>query len=402
MRSRIRINKQLGRRFALVFALAVLVFPAMTAAAQSTGGIGGRVANPDPNNPRSQSIFIYTLEHGDVKEDQLLVMNKTDEEQTITIGSVDGVVTNSGDYTCRQEAEPVEDSGGWVKLDKKELTLPAGGEELVKFTVTVPEKADVGEHNSCLTVFQTNQDPAEGEDTGGVHIRMRQAIRMVITIPGELKRDISIKSFSVKQNVNDQNYTLVAANMGNISADIDMRVAVASIFGKEVANVGGEYPVVPGESLSKEFTTELKPMFGGWYKATPSLRYDKRLGVFGTSSQQAEYETITGAPVDMFFWPTTLGWIIIAIVIILLLTIITLLVKRSRKRKHLKKSSHPYKVEKDDTLESLAQKSNVTWQELATLNKLKAPYTLKEGEEILLPGENHTVHKKHRPSKHKE
>lgn len=398
----INSTKQIWQRVILAFALVVLVVPAVTAAAQ-TGGIGGRVVNPDPNNPRSQSIFIYTLERGQTKSDQLLVMNRTDQEETITLGSVDGVVTNSGDYTCRQEAEPVEDSGGWVKLEKTQLTLPAGGEEKVNFTVTVPDKADVGEHNSCLTIFQTDQGESDEENApSGVRIRMRQAIRMIVTIPGELKRDISIEKFTVDNSkIGTQSYALTAANKGNVSADVYMKVHLDSIFNNrwfsiDSAEIGGEYPVVPDESLTKVFTTDLKPLFGGWYKVTPSLRFDKRLGAFGTSNQQAEYQTIAGEQVGIFFWPTTVGWIIIILSLVLILAIIMFLVIRTKKRRNIRKSAEEYEVKKHDTIQSLAEESQTPWQEIARLNKISAPYLLKEGQKILLPNPKHHSHPKKR------
>jgi len=382
--------KQLWRTSKVLFALAVIVLPSMTAAAQ-TGGLGGRVANPDPDNPRSQSIFIYTLEHGETKNDQLLVMNKTEEEQTITLGSVDGVVTNSGDYTCRQEAEPVEDSGGWVKLEKTQLTLPAGGEEKVNFTVTVPENADVGEHNSCLTIFQTDQEKHDDENSSGVRLRMRQAIRMVITIPGDLRRELSIENFAITYGDGEQNYSFTTGNKGNVSADVDMRVRLTTFFDREAANVGGEYPIVPGESLTKEFTTNLRPMFGGWYEATPSIRYDKRLGAFGTQNEKAEYETITGTPQTMFFWPTTVGWAIIAAVILLIIVIIWRTSSRVRRFNRIRNSSRTYTVKKGDTLQGLAEQANVSWKDLAKLNELSAPFSLAEGQRILLPGADTAV-----------
>lgn len=363
--------------------MAILVVPSITASAQSNGGVGGRVANPDPANPRTQSIFIYTLDHGESKQDQLLVINPTDETQTITLGSVDGVVTNTGDYTCRQAAEPVTDSGSWVKLDKTEVTLPAGGEEKVDFTVTVPASADVGEHNSCLTI-QANTDEGD-EVSSGVRLRMRQAIRMIVTIPGDLRRDLSIAGFTIERDGDRQNYTLTTANKGNVSADVDMRIKLVSMFGKEEANIGGEYPVVPGESLTMNRSTELRPIFGGWYKATPSLRYDKRLGAFGTQSDKAQYETITGASQTMFFWPLLEGWAIIVGVLVLLIVLIWRTTGHVKKRRQLKKSAKSYTVRKADTIQTLAKKSKVSWEDLAELNKLSAPYSLEVGQKILLP-----------------
>lgn len=356
------------------------------------------MANPDPNNPRSNSIFIYTLEHGESKQDQILVLNPTDEEQTITLGSVDGVVTNTGDYTCRQAAEPVEGSGGWVRLSKTELVLPPGGEEKVDFTVSVPESADVGEHNSCLTIQALDEDAEEV--SAGVRLRTRQAIRMIITIPGDLRRELSIANFTVNTEGDEEIYTLTAANNGNVSADIDMRVRVSSIFGKEVANVGGEYPLVPGESLTKQFKTSVRPLFGGWYDATPSLRYDKRLGAFGTKSPGAEFETIVGEPIRIFFWPTTAGWILIGTAILAVLAFLWNMTGKVKRRRQLRSSAEPYRVQKDDTIQSLAKRSRISWQELAALNNIKAPYVLVAGQEIMLPmhgvgrGKREALHKK--------
>ena len=53
--------------------------------AVSANGIGGRPANPDPNNPRTSSIFIYNLSGGASKSDQLYVQNGSDKEETIEV-----------------------------------------------------------------------------------------------------------------------------------------------------------------------------------------------------------------------------------------------------------------------------------------------------------------------------
>lgn len=383
--------RQFLRSAALLLVAAFLLVPS-AASAQPSGGVGGRVANPDPNNARTKSIFIYTLERAESKQDQLLVINPTDEEQTVLLGSVDGVVTNTGAYTCRMEAEPVEDSGGWVQLSKTQVTIPAGGEELVDFTVTVPANADVGEHNSCLTLRAAGEDAEEV--SGGVYLRTRQAIRMITTIPGDLTRDLSISQFAIKLGGVEQQYTMTVANGGNVSADVDMQVKLYNIFGQEVVikgddgnpiNIGGEYPVVPGESLTQQFKSKFMPLFGGWYKVVPSIRYDERLGAFGTQSQDAEYETIEGESQMIFLWPTMLGWLILIGALTALILIIWRTTGQVKRQRRLRKSAVQYTVQKQDTIQSLAKKSKVSWQELAKLNNIKAPYSLEVGHKILLP-----------------
>ncbi len=353
-----------------------------------SGGIGGRVANPDPTNPRSQSIFIYTLDHDQTKTDQILVVNNTDQEKTINLKSVDGVLTNTGAYTCRQADEPIEDSGGWVKLAKSSVTLPSGGEEKVDFTVTVPPNADVGEHNSCITIQADEDQAAVGS---GVLLRMRQAIRMAITIPGDLHRELAISKFERKYFEADQKgyeygkqkYALQVANKGNVSADVDMRITITSLFNREVGIAKGTYPVIPNQTLDQEFAIEFTPMFGGWFSATPSIRYDSRLGIYGTESD-AKYETKTGESIKFFLWPTTTGWIVIIGSLMILMGLIGYLIVSSRRNKKLKKTLHSYVVRQGDTIQYLAERTGMNWKDIAKLNKLSAPYTLTPGQKIVL------------------
>lgn len=361
--------------------LVLLVVPSFALA--QTSGVGGRVTNPNPDNPRTSSIFVYSLERGQTKQDQITISNKTDQEKVVSLASVDGVATNTGAYTCRQESEAITGSGGWVTLAKDRIVLPAGGEEVVDFTVDVPGNADVGEHNSCITIQAGEED--DDDATSGIRLRMRSAIRMVVTIPGELHRQLSISQFDVTSVSGSQSYLFEASNKGNVSADVDMRVRVTNIFGREIASIGGTYPVLADESLLQNFTTELAPLFGGYYTATPSIRYDTRMGVWGTATQGASYEAQVGTAVSFFLWPTVHGWIILASLMILLCVGIWWIMSSRKHQRLLYKSSKPYVVREGDTIESLAKQHAVEWRRLAKLNKLQAPYTINVGQEILLP-----------------
>lgn len=366
-----------------IFAIAALLPISSVFAQNSSGGIGGRTTTVDPENPRTQSIFIYTMNHGDQTRDAILVANRTDEEKTILLSSVDGVVTNTGAYTCRQESEPITGMGAWLKLDKESVTLPAGGEEKVGFTVTVPDNADVGEHNGCIAM-QADQAPAEA--TGGVRLYMRQAIRTVATIPGELKRDLTISQFKVgKDETGFPEYLMSVENVGNVSADVDMRIHIKNSFNKEVFATGGEYPVIPNETLTQNFNSNYRPMFGGWLTAEPSIKFDKRLGVFGTQDESAEFEVKQGEPVKFFLWPTVAGWVVITSVVVIVGSLVGWLILSKRKSKKLRKNLNAHTVKQGDTLESLARTSGYSWKDIAKLNKIRAPYVLTEGQDLLIP-----------------
>ena len=175
-------------------------------------------------------------------------------------------------------------------------------------------------------------------------------------------------------------------NVGNVSADVDMRVRVKNSFGNEVFVTGGEYPVIPNETLTQNFNSGFRPMFGGWLTAEPSIRYDKRLGIFGTQDQSAEFETKQGEVVKFFLWPTMLGWTIIATALIGVILLVSWVIVSRNKDRELRKSLAKYTVKAGDTIESLARAKGRSWQDVAKTNNLKAPYALSEGQEIILPG----------------
>lgn len=347
----------------------------------STGGIGGRPANPDQNNPRTQSIFVYTLDKGQRKDDAIIISNATEETQTIELLAVDGEVTNSGAYSCRQNVEEKKDLGGWITLSKKEVTLDAGQKQEVPFTVVMPDNADTGEHNACI-VYQRKDD--EGEIQGGVRIRTRQALRVVATVPGDLRRDIAITSLDVGSIGREQSFTLNLQSEGNVSADVDMGVTLTDVFGNEIARSAGGYPVLAGQAYSQPFTTQAQPLFGGWYTVKGAISYDSEIGALGVNSGKNPVTKESDAQV-IFLWPTLLGWAILIAIFVIVDVIVVVIVRLNLRRRAVATKWATYTVKQDETIESIAARAQVSWKYLAKANGIKAPYHLPAGRTIKVP-----------------
>jgi hypothetical protein len=126
-------------------------------AAIEYGGFGGRPAYPRPDNPRTESIFIHTLEPGSVKEDGLLAINNSEEKKTVIIYAADYTPSTGGSFACKQFDEAKTDVGSWIILEKTEVTLEPQTKELVPFKITVPENADTGEHNGCILIQEKKE-----------------------------------------------------------------------------------------------------------------------------------------------------------------------------------------------------------------------------------------------------
>ncbi len=378
----------------MMLAVMQLGFFATPALAASTGGVGGRPANPDPDNPRTQSIFIYTLAGGTVKDDQIYLSNGGDSAETIEIYAVDGVITNTGAFTCEQEVEERNDIGAWLKLASREVTLPARSNKVVDFTIAVPRGVDVGEHSGCIAI-QKKGDP--GQQTGSVIVKTRQAVRVAVIVPGNIHRSVTVNDFQATLSSRGQKYTFGLENNGNVSADVDVDLKLRDWFGNEVYSNGGQLAVMAGATLDVIYEGQSKPFFGGWYSAKVSIAYDKRAGTFGTKDTtqlvKAESNQVT-----LFIWPSPAAFASLGLVVVL---VVGFFVWRSRLTRHAKargqqslKSNRSaqrmwkrYEVKSGDTVQSLATKYGVEVSKIALLNKLSPPYTLVAGQVIYVPSD---------------
>lgn len=143
----------------LFFALIV----SLPASAIEYGGVGGRPAYPQPGNPRTDSIFIHTLEPGTEQKEGVRIVNNTKEIKTLILYASDSTPSTGGSFACEQFSEPKDDVGAWITLDKKEVTLEPATNVIVPFVISVPENADVGEHNGCILIQEKKIQPDQAQ-----------------------------------------------------------------------------------------------------------------------------------------------------------------------------------------------------------------------------------------------
>lgn len=346
------------------------------------GGVGGRPAYPREDNPRTESIFIHNLNPGETQEEGVLIVNNTAEEKTILVYAVDSMVSSDGAFACRQLSDPKYDVGAWVTLEKSEVTLDSGTNELVPFTIRVPEDAGVGEHNGCITI-QEKKEEVGGQV--GMKLSFRTGLRVAVTVPGEITRSLKIADFKVERS-DEGGYRLrpVVKNLGNVSIDTDVAVVTRYFFGPTLFKHGGRFPVLSGQTSTWNF--ELKqPFWGGWYRSTLTVEYDEGLEA-GVGVKSGEELTKLEGPSVWFYSPPTTAGLVIEVIVLLALAALLLLLAFSRKRKRwVAKAWIEYETQAGDDIKSLAERLGVSWKLLAKANKLKPPYTLAAGEKIKVP-----------------
>lgn len=349
------------------------------------GGFGGRPAYPRADNPRTESIFVHTLEPGDVQKEGVLTVNNTAERKTMLVYAVDSTPSTGGAFACAQFSDIKKDVGAWIMLEKSEVTLDPGTNELVPFTISVPQNASVGEHNGCI-VMQEKKEKAQAGS--GASLSFRTGLRVAITIPGELTRKLELAGFTVSKS-KDNSFLLhpLVKNTGNVSIDADAVVVTRYFFGTTLIRHGGQYPILRGETSDWNFELK-KPFWGGWFRSSFTVEYDENPeATVGVKSGKA-LTRLEGPSVWFWSFPTPAA-LAIEIVVLLLIAFSGFLFWLSQKRKRwIKENWVNYDVKSGEDIKSLAERFDVSWKLLAKVNKLKPPYALKSGEKIKVPPAN--------------
>lgn len=348
--------------------------------AVESGGVGGRPAYPDPKVPRTESIFVFSVDPGDKLENGVKVFNNTGETKTIDVYPVDSEVSSGGAFACSQKLQERRLVGKWMELEKAQLELTAGGSEVIPFTLSVPSDAPAGEHNGCIAIEAVNQTPqAVG---GGIALSFRSAMRVAVTVSGEITKGLSFESLSTypaKNNSGKRTIQTSLKNSGNVSLDTDISVQIASLFGTTVRSDGGDYPVLAyGQG---DFNFEVDELFwGGFYTLKASATYnDEPRGTMDTREKNA---TITTGGGFIFITPQPLALVIELLVLVAVAVGIRYWWVRRRVVKQWQTKGDIYVVQPGDNLQQIAEHFGLKWQTIARANKLRAPYQLVPGEEL--------------------
>ena len=283
----------------IVFLLAL--FPKIFAGnllAITNGGLGVLPANPHADQPHSDEIFIYDISAGSSLLDELLLTNSTDSVEEVLVYSTDPVINNDGQLSCEQYVEPKDEEGSWIQINKEDYSLEPQTETKVKFRVTIPEDAEIGEHNACIVLQKKDNRITDSNE--GITLRVRVATRVIINIPGDIEISAKVKAFEhlVEDKLIHVNTQI--ENTGNVSVNGDLIMKYQLFGAYPVGKLQEEVSIVRGSVLSKEMIVERKP-YGGFYKAILEYRYEDNDNKLHTITWSKWY----------WIWPSWWVWAIL-------------------------------------------------------------------------------------------
>ena len=323
--------------------------------------------------------FIYNLNPGETASDYVVISNDSDNEQHVTIHAYDSEPSNIGGFALSGPNSDQKGIGIWLIPEETEATLAPGEVKKVKFTISIPKDADVGEHSGAITV-QTA--PKELKGSSGISIGTRVGARVYETVPGKIIKKAKLVSFTLTDWM-DRGYIqldLAAKNEGNVTVTPMTRLGIGGWGLEERYKIFHDATVLPkGFELMRN--TEVNT---NWQWKRPYFGRFTFQAIMEYEDENHEMQKIVTETLSIFIVPWKDAAIVGSVVLFFLILIAIFLILR--RKKYSGKGWDEYTVKENDNIMSLAKKYAISWKFLTKVNKIKKPYFLEAGETLLVPG----------------
>ncbi len=211
----------------------------------------------------------------------------------------------------------------------------------------------------------------EAEIAPGIKIVTRVGARVYLTAPGEMVRILEFPEFSWEIKDKKFYFLLILENKGNVRIEPAGEIIIKNILGTKIDEIK-----IPIRVVFPKGKIVLPVEWENWQKSF-WVKYGGFVAearvIYGPGLELTKEIRAVALP---WYFPVILGRIILLIILLLVWKVI-----RARQEK---KKLKEYRVEIGETIESVAQKFGMNWKKLVKINKIKPPYSLKEGQKIFI------------------
>jgi hypothetical protein len=243
--------------FSLIAALTLLI---LLVAGHPAFAAGLEPFNSDKSNSDTLR-FKYTVNAGDIKQDDAKVSNPTNLPINVEVLGRDGEITSDGAFTVISNSLENQKAGKWIQLDQTKYNVPGSTAIKVPFKVVVPADTTPGEYYAGLSVIETGD--ANAQSSGNVTVKTRVAVKMFITVRGDLQANTDVKSLNII-DPSDSDFNIERAKYGAIGRENMFVRYEAENIGNLFLRLGTKYKVtLPDGSVSEgESNQDIAPNFG--------------------------------------------------------------------------------------------------------------------------------------------
>ena len=208
---------------------AFLVFVAPGAALAQSGE--GRLAL----RPVGQTgpFFDLSMRPGETRNLRVEIANTGDASMAARTYATDVYTIVNGGFGGRLRDEPPTGTTRWLDYASAVLQLPASQSVRRSFAVAVPADAGPGEYITSIVL--ENDQPIRTAGTVVLDQVLRQAIAVVVTVPGPRSPGLAIGTASHKVVAGRSVVSVAVENTGNVRLKPDVDFTLFDAFGHEVS-----------------------------------------------------------------------------------------------------------------------------------------------------------------------
>lgn len=304
----------------------------------------------------------------------VIVKNLSNKPLKIKVYGADATHSNQGTFALTTLSKEQRSIGTWVSFLEEEYTIEEREEKSIPFNITLPVDTTPGNYAGGIAIESIT------EKTGAVSSSSRIYVKMFLNVPGEKNFGFDWHTFHYEPASKDTKalFSLGIKNNGNT---IVIAETVIDTFGfPPLKNPQLIFPAVtiqPGielENIEKRWD-ELGNF--GYYQATAKVTFSELDIVNNTKINSVTYTK------TLFINATP---IFLNILILLAVLVIVLFpVYKYTRYKIFIKNCEPYTVQEGDTLAIIATNKDIPWKKLIKINHLKPPYTIQNGQNLIVP-----------------
>lgn len=231
---------------------------------------------PAANTIGQRPYFYLSAAPGATVSDSVTVTNRTDRPRTFRLYAADAYNTaRDGGFALRGPDEPRTATGAWAKLAQDRITVPAGRALSVGFTLTVPDRAEPGDHPGAIVALEDRPSATAGQ---GIGVQQAVAARVYLRVNGPTAPALAVEDLrTVRRGAGGAEISYTLHNLGNVTLRPRATLTASGTLGRRLLSrplTGLPAELLPGQEVQLRARWEEAPALE-WTELAVVARADR-------------------------------------------------------------------------------------------------------------------------------
>lgn len=229
--------------------------------------------------------FILDGESGGQVSGKIYIINQGDLLGSVQLYTVDAVTGNTGGTVLSLRADPLEEVGSWIQLERDSVTLAPGEGQMIPFVVNVPGNVRNGAHVGAIVMEsaddnQPEQAASQDEVSFQVDVKTRTAVAVQINLPGTAVEQLDVLGLTIGGHDSRQIMFLHLRNSGTELLWPSVNMHILDSQGQRIQNYRFNIDTfLPEDEIEFPIHVQGEALPAGSYTAELSVRYGETIQV---------------------------------------------------------------------------------------------------------------------------